>query len=93
MTQANSTLFPPQPTEIQPVWSLLRNRLLYPVTSSACQCFTVLVLPDYFSCSKPQDAKVADDQQNVLLNAEVNQPLIPGHSWVPIIHTDEYQAI
>lgn len=28
------------------------------------QYFTVLVLQDFFSCSKPQDAKVADDQYN-----------------------------
>lgn len=43
------------------------------------------------SCLKPQDAKVADDQYNDIAKCRVNQPLIPGHSWVPITHTDEYQ--
>lgn len=43
------------------------------------------------SCLKSQDAKVADDQYDDVAKYRVNQPFIPGHSWVPITHTDEHQ--
>lgn len=43
------------------------------------------------SCLKSQDAKVADDQYDDVAKCRVNQPFIPGHSWVPITHTDEHQ--
>lgn len=44
------------------------------------------------SCSKPQDVKVADDQYNDIAKCRVNQPFIPGYSWVPITHTGGHQT-
>lgn len=34
---------------------------------------------------------MADDQYNDVAKYQVNQPFIPGHSWVPITLPDEHQ--
>lgn len=75
------------PSETQLTGNLLRNCFLYTKTSRISLYWFCKIS----SCLKPQDAKVADDQYNDIAKCWVNQPLIPGHSWVPITHTDEHQ--
>lgn len=72
--------------------SLLRNRLLYPHNLICMSGVSLYRFYEIVSCSKSQDAKVADDHVMILLNAEVNQPFFSGHSWVPMAHTGEHQA-